>query len=297
MEGFVDDLLVLSVTLSIFGGDETILFLFVFLSSMCFRLSSLFFFSFLVVTISWGVKTDFSTLHFTITKKMSFVAGTYAQARGTLLCHRVAHINTVSKQKVVSSSLSINVRAGVRGRRRQQQQQQQQHVRVSASSSDYPQSTEELYFILGVSVGASQEAVKRAYKRKAKRYHPDVNDSPESVEQFLQIKAAYETLQSARGNLENVQTREWKEKWKQQLGNLRKEREKKMAANADRSKNSESMESLVGTAEMQAQISNQLRNLRARTDRKRTRQQTLQKSTFKEPFELSEEDLWNHEVQ
>ena len=264
------------------------------------RLSSLFFlkFSFLVVTISWGgLKTDFSTLHFTITKKMSFVAGTYAQARGTLLCHRVAHINTVSKQKVVSSSLSINVRAGVRGRRRQQQQQQQQHVRVSASSSDYPQSTEELYFILGVSVGASQEAVKRAYKRKAKRYHPDVNDSPESVEQFLQIKAAYETLQSARGNLENVQTREWKEKWKQQLGNLRKEREKKMAANADRSKNSESMESLVGTAEMQAQISNQLRNLRARTDRKRTRQQTLQKSTFKEPFELSEEDLWNHEVQ
>ena len=246
---------------------------------------------------------------------MSFVAGTYAQARGTLLCHRVAHINTVSKQKVVSSSLSINVRAGVRGRRRQQQQQQQQqhvragvrgrrrqqqqqqHVRVSASSSDYPQSTEELYFILGVSVGASQEAVKRAYKRKAKRYHPDVNDSPESVEQFLQIKAAYETLQSARGNLENVQTREWKEKWKQQLGNLRKEREKKMAANADRSKNSESMESLVGTAEMQAQISNQLKNLRARTNRKRTRQQTLQKSTFKEPFELSEEDLWNHEVQ
>ena len=82
------------------------------------RLSSLFFlkFSFLVVTISWGVKTDFSTLHFTITKKMSFVAGTYAQARGTLLCHRVAHINAASKQKVVSSSLSINVRAGVRGR-------------------------------------------------------------------------------------------------------------------------------------------------------------------------------------
>ena len=57
------------------------------------------------------------------------------------------------------------------------------------------------------------------------------------------------------------------------------------------------VESLVGTMEMQAQISNQLRNLKARTNRKRTRQQTLQKSTFKEPFELSEEDLWNHEVQ
>ena len=226
---------------------------------------------------------------------MSFVAGTYAQARGTLLCHRVAHINTVSKQKVVSSSLSINVRAGVRGRRRQQQQQ---HVRVSASSSDYPQSTEELYFILGVSVGASQEAVKRAYKRKAKRYHPDVNDSPESVEQFLQIKAAYETLQSARGNLENVQTREWKEKWKQQLRDLRREREKKIAVATDREKRADKdVESLVGTVEMQAQISNQLRNLKARTNRKRTRQQTLQKSTFKEPFELSEEDLWNHEVQ
>ena len=173
-----------------------------------------------------------------------------------------------------------------------------QRVRVSASLPEYPQSTEDLYFILGVSVGASQEAVKRAYKRKAKRYHPDVNSSPESAEKFIQIKAAYETIQSTRGNLENVQTREWKEKWKQQLRNLRREREKKIAVATDREKRADKdVESLVGTTEMQAQISNQLRNLKARTNRKRTRQQTLQKSTFKEPFELSEEDLWNHEVQ
>ena len=103
-------------------------------------------------------------------------------------------------------------------------------MRVSAS---LPESTEDLYFILGVSVGASQEAVKRAYKRKAKRYHPDVNSSPESAEKFIQIKAAYETIQSTRGNLENVQTREWKEKWKQQLRDLRREREKKRGSQVD----------------------------------------------------------------
>jgi thiamine pyrophosphate-dependent acetolactate synthase large subunit-like protein len=123
-------------------------------------------------------------------------------------------------------------------------------------------SKEDLYFILGVSVGASQEAVKRAYKTKAKRYHPDIN--PSSAELFLEIKAAYETLQANTGNLQNVQTREWRKKWKEQLQNLRKEREKKLteeeeikAIDCD---DDEEEESLVGTVEMQQQISNQLKN-------------------------------------
>ena len=213
------------------------------------------------------------------------------------VCQLIVHAPNTDARKngftsASSAASSLNARGGMRREKRGQR------VRVSASLPEYPQSTEDLYFILGVSVGASQEAVKRAYKRKAKRYHPDVNSSPESAEKFIQIKAAYETIQSTRGNLENVQTREWKEKWKQQLRNLRREREKKIAVATNREKRADKdVESLVGTMEMQAQISNQLRNLKARTNRKRTRQQTLQKSTFKEPFELSEEDLWNHEVQ
>ena len=213
------------------------------------------------------------------------------------VCQLIVHAPNTDARKngftsASSAASSLNARGGMR------REKWGQRVRVSASLPEYPQSTEDLYFILGVSVGASQEAVKRAYKRKAKRYHPDVNSSPESAEKFIQIKAAYETIQSTRGNLENVQTREWKEKWKQQLRNLRREREKKIAVATDREKRADKdVESLVGTMEMQAQISNQLRNLKARTNRKRTRQQTLQKSTFKEPFELSEEDLWNHEVQ
>lgn len=213
------------------------------------------------------------------------------------VCQLIVHAPNKDARKngftsASSAASSLNARGGMRREKRGQ------GVRVSASLPEYPQSTEDLYFILGVSVGASQEAVKRAYKRKAKRYHPDVNSSPESAEKFIQIKAAYETIQSTRGNLENVQTREWKEKWKQQLRNLRREREKKIAVATDRENRADKdVESLVGTMEMQAQLSNQLRNLKARTNRKRTRQQTLQKSTFKEPFELSEEDLWNHEVQ
>ena len=60
------------------------------------------------------------------------------------------------------------------------------------------------YFTLGVSPGASAEAVKRAYKRLAKQYHPDVCDAPDADARFAEIKSAYETLAAERGVLGNV---------------------------------------------------------------------------------------------
>ena len=77
------------------------------------------------------------------------------------------------------------------------------------------------YFTLGVSPGASAEAVKRAYKRLAKQYHPDVCDAPDADARFAEIKSAYETLAAERGVLGNVGTEEWRAKWSAQLRQMR----------------------------------------------------------------------------
>ncbi len=53
----------------------------------------------------------------------------------------------------------------------------------------------DLYIVLGVAHGASQADIKRAYRRLARRYHPDINPGDQSAElRFRQILEAYETL-------------------------------------------------------------------------------------------------------
>jgi curved DNA-binding protein len=51
-----------------------------------------------------------------------------------------------------------------------------------------------LYDILGVSENATQEEIKRAYRKLARKYHPDVNKDKDAVEKFKEINAAYEVL-------------------------------------------------------------------------------------------------------
>jgi molecular chaperone DnaJ len=50
------------------------------------------------------------------------------------------------------------------------------------------------YEILGVSRTATQEEIRRAYRRLARQYHPDVNKSPDAEEKFKEINEAYEVL-------------------------------------------------------------------------------------------------------
>ncbi|HEY63758.1 MAG TPA: molecular chaperone DnaJ [Caldilineae bacterium] len=50
------------------------------------------------------------------------------------------------------------------------------------------------YEVLGVSRNATQEEIKRAYRRLARQYHPDVNKSPDAEAKFKEINEAYEVL-------------------------------------------------------------------------------------------------------
>ena len=51
-----------------------------------------------------------------------------------------------------------------------------------------------LYETLGVSEKASADEIKKAYRKLARKYHPDVNKDAEAVDKFKEINAAYEVL-------------------------------------------------------------------------------------------------------
>src|SRR5215213_7248940 len=55
--------------------------------------------------------------------------------------------------------------------------------------------TKDLYKVLEVSKGASQDEIRRAYRKLARKYHPDANrEDPKAEERFKDVQHAYEVL-------------------------------------------------------------------------------------------------------
>ena len=50
------------------------------------------------------------------------------------------------------------------------------------------------YEVLGISKGASDAEIKKAYRSLAKKYHPDVNKEAGAEAKFKEINEAYEVL-------------------------------------------------------------------------------------------------------
>lgn len=55
-------------------------------------------------------------------------------------------------------------------------------------------SDQDLYSVLGVSKAASQDEIKKAYRKLARQYHPDVNKSADAGAKFTQVQEAYDIL-------------------------------------------------------------------------------------------------------
>lgn len=53
------------------------------------------------------------------------------------------------------------------------------------------------YEVLGVSKSASADEIRKAYRKLARQYHPDVNKSPDAQKRFTEVQEAYDVLSDA----------------------------------------------------------------------------------------------------
>lgn len=65
------------------------------------------------------------------------------------------------------------------------------------------------YKVLGIDPSASQDEIKRTYKKLARKYHPDVSDEPDAQQRFQEVSEAYEVLKNKEKRAEYDELREY----------------------------------------------------------------------------------------
>ncbi|MGB0175969.1 MAG: J domain-containing protein, partial [Owenweeksia sp.] len=107
-------------------------------------------------------------------------------------------------------------------------------------------SVKHYYKILGLEPGAGKEDIKKAYRKLAMKYHPDVNPGDEAREKFMEVLEAYEyltgirryqqknkfkeeDLRKARDVMEKWAQEQAKAKYRERVNKIRKEKEKEQS--------------------------------------------------------------------
>jgi len=74
----------------------------------------------------------------------------------------------------------------------------------------------EYYNILGLPLNSSIEEIKKAYRKKARLYHPDINQSPDAKDKFIKVTEAYDFLMTnhVKGDLSDQEFFRIMEDWR-----------------------------------------------------------------------------------
>ncbi|KAK9825476.1 hypothetical protein WJX81_008607 [Elliptochloris bilobata] len=110
----------------------------------------------------------------------------HRQVRGRAVFHRRVPAAPLHEWPTAWGSLPS---AGQRHRRNQQQM----HCAAAAPSP---------YEVLGVPRDADLKQIKRAFKQRALKLHPDVNKAADAKERFMECKVAYQTLSDAKQRMQ-----------------------------------------------------------------------------------------------
>ncbi len=89
-----------------------------------------------------------------------------------------------------------------------------------------PIKTQNPWNVLGIGDDADEKEVKEAYRMLVKRYHPDLNKSPNASEKFREIQEAYQDIIRSSQYQKVIQSKTDSLKWRAEVEDLKNRIEK-----------------------------------------------------------------------